>query len=104
MALNRYKEVIGVGRIHKLNDTQAQIRYMAVLDQQQRSGVGGKIIERLEQQAMKWNINSIRINARNTHLNFYLKHGYQQIGPGHTLYNLITHTKLIKSLNSDPIS
>lgn len=98
MALDQNK-VIGVGRIHKLNDEQAQIRYMAVQQHQQRSGVGGQILERLEEQAKDWNTNEIKINARDSHLSFYLKHGYQQTGPGHTLYNVITHTKVFKALS-----
>lgn len=100
MATDQDRSTIGVGRIHKINSQQAQIRYMAVTQSRQRLGVGGKLLERLEQQAREWNINEIHLNARDSHLGFYLNHGYQIRGSGHTLYNVITHTKMIKTLSS----
>ncbi|MDX1698848.1 MAG: hypothetical protein R3308_11200, partial [Thiohalobacterales bacterium] len=40
----------------------------------------------------------VLLDARETALRFYYKHGYRTIGPGHVLYNSIAHVKMAKTL------
>ena len=98
MAINHDDEILGVGRLTKINPRLAQIRYMAVISDAQRLGIGSLLLKRLEHEAMAWNIKNIKLNARDSHLGFYVKHGYQVDGAGHTLFNVITHTKVFKRL------
>ena len=88
----------GVGRIHTINDNTAQIRYMAVEDKFQRMEIGANILLSLEKTALNMGIKTIHLNARTTHHAFYLKHGYEITGEGHTLYNEITHLTMSKAL------
>jgi len=96
MATNATGTVLGVGRIHKLDTAIAQIRFMAVKENQQRSGIGSKLLFALETQASDWQVESIILNARDTYLAFYLKYHYEVIQPADTLFNVIKHTKMRK--------
>jgi N-acetylglutamate synthase-like GNAT family acetyltransferase len=92
-------EVIGVGRIHQSDQSTAQIRYMAVLNAYQRTGIGSLILETLENQARSWGVSKIILNARDSCLNFYKKHNYQPTKTGPVLFELIPHTVMIKTMN-----
>lgn len=90
-------QVAGVGRLHA-TDEIGQIRYMAVRQDKQGLGVGSRILCALEEQAIKTNCAEIMLNARDTAVGFYKKHGYQSLAKGRTLYNEITHTVMQKKL------
>lgn len=98
MAVNTDNKVIGVGRLHMSDTELAQIRYMAVDGEFQRSGIGKRILQALEEKAIKLGAKQVFLNARDTHLAFYTKLGYRLLGPDHVLYNTITHTRVIKHL------
>lgn len=98
MALNSLDEVIGVGRLHQLGNSNAQIRYMAVKPEERLHGTGSKILQALEEQAIKQERHCILLNARDTALEFYLRHGYEIIAKGPTLYDEINHTRMQKTL------
>lgn len=91
-------ELIGVGRLHRINTDTGQIRYMAVSHYKQSQGVGSKILCALEEQAFKDGYTRLILNARDSALEFYQHHGYHSIGKGHTLYDQITHTQMQKAL------
>ncbi|HSG51460.1 MAG TPA: bifunctional GNAT family N-acetyltransferase/hotdog fold thioesterase [Rheinheimera sp.] len=73
-------EVAAVGRLHKLADGGAQVRYMAVAEQFQGKGAGGRVLSALEQQAAEWQCRYIKLNARESAQAFYQRFGYLQIG------------------------
>jgi len=100
MALDQTGQTVGVARIHQGENNTAQIRYMAVLDSLQQTGIGSQLLERLEKQAEDWNTETIWLNARNTALGFYIKKGYIKLASAHKLYDLIPHTKIEKRMHT----
>lgn len=99
MALNDEGQIIGVARLHQVSNTTAQIRYMAVEDDWQRSGIGDALLRYLEKQARVLGVRHIKLNARENSVDFYTKRGYQITGPGHLLYGEIRHQMLEKRLD-----
>ena len=91
-------QVIGVGRLHAASDSQGQIRYMAVADSHQGTGVGSMLLNELEKIAGENKFNSILLHAREIALAFYLHHNYTQLEKSHVLYDCIQHFKMIKYL------
>jgi len=100
MALNDEGQIIGVARLHQINKTTAQIRYMAVDDHWQGGGIGGALLSYLEEKARLLGVQFIKLNAREGSVEFYIKRGYRITGPGHLLYGEIKHQKLEKRLDS----
>ena len=100
MALNDEGHIVGVARLHQINKTTAQIRYMAVEDRWQGSGVGDALLLDLEEKARALGVQLIKLNAREDSVGFYTKRGYRITGPGHLLYDEIEHQKLEKRLDS----
>ena len=100
MALNDEGHIIGVARLHQINKTTAQIRYMAVEDRWQGNGVGDALLRNLEGKARALGVQLIKLNARENSVRFYTKRGYQITGPGHLLYGEIKHQKLEKRLDN----
>ena len=90
--------VIAVGRLHFNSVRVAQIRYMAVAVDQQRKGIGTRLMAALEQRAVELGAACVVIDARESALRFYRKQGYEPQGPGHTLFNSIAHVKMRKGL------
>lgn len=88
--------VVAVGRLHLNSPEEAQVRYMAVDELWRSHGLGGRILEGLEQQAQARSVQSIVLNAREEALNFYLKHGYHNEGPAETLFGEIRHVRMRK--------
>lgn len=100
MVLNDEDRVIGVARLHQINNTTAQIRYMAVAERWQHKGIGDALLRYLEEKAWGLGVRLIKLNARDNSVGFYSKRGYQITGPGHLLYGKIKHQKMEKQLNS----
>ena len=92
-------QVVGVGRLHSVDQTTAQIRYMAVSLEKQRMGIGSKILQALEEFAYKQGYKKIILDARDNAKDFYMYLGYESIAEGHTLFNSIKHTQMQKKLN-----
>ena len=92
--------VIAVGRLHFNSVRVAQIRYMAVDVSHQPKGVGTLLLQALEQRAIELGAARIVLDARENALRFYRNQGYVPEGPGHTLFNAITHIQMTKSLHS----
>ncbi len=91
-------KVIGVARLQQTDMASAQIRYMAVDETMQNQGVGKALLDYLEKQAITLGIHVIKLNARETHVGFYIKQGYAITGPGHILYGEIRHQQMQKQL------
>ena len=98
MIMNDEHQVIAVGRLHKLGDREAQIRYMAVDSNYQGQGLGKKIIQALEAEASRQGLTSITLNARESAVSFYENSGYQVKGFSHLLYDELRHITMTKEL------
>ncbi len=98
MLTDENNTILAVGRFHKTNQHQAQIRYMAVANNQQGKGLGAKILKALEQEAAKQGVTEIRLNARENAICFYQKQGYSQQGFSHQLYGEVNHYFMTKKL------
>jgi thioesterase domain-containing protein len=91
MLITAEGEIVAVGRLHKLAQEGAQIRYMAVAPEFQGKGAGGKVLKALEHKAAQWGCSYLQLNARESAMAFYLRHGYQQLGPAPALYGIEHH-------------
>ncbi len=91
-------KIIACGRLHFNSDNEAQIRYMAIDENFQRKGIGVKIIELLEAEAKKKQINKIVLNARNHVTKFYAKSGYRAVRKYEGSDTGIPHTTMEKIL------
>ena len=96
MVIDDCGTALGAGRLHFNSPAEAQIRYMAIETAHQRRGIGGHLLQALEQQAAQAGATGIVLNARDTALAFYIKHGYRPEGPGHLLFGSIAHVKMRK--------
>ncbi len=91
-------KVVGMGRVHFNSPKEAQIRYMAVEEDLQRKGVGTRVLRELEERAERKGADHIILNARESAVGFYKKHGYRIVGKAHTLFGVIPHYKMRKKL------
>ena len=91
-------KIIAVGRIQFNNEKTAQIRFMAVDENEQGSGAGTAVLNGLEAYAKENNISEIILNARENAINFYLKNGYEIIADGQLLFGEIKHKVMRKIL------
>ena len=93
-------KALAVGKLQLNSKDEAQIRYMAVLDDFQEQGLGSHILSSLEDVARsngnKWIILSARENA----LKFYKNNGYQIVKKTHLLFGEIQHWLMRKDLES----
>lgn len=90
-------EVVAVGRLHKVDQQTAQVRYMAVSDQWQGHGLGAMLLQQLEQVALQQGMLRIILNARDTASGFYQKAGYHYLEPANSLFG-IAHHRYVKTL------
>lgn len=98
MALADSNLVVGVARLNVLPTNIAQIRFMAVADEQQGTGVGSKLIEYLEKKAKLMGVQSIQLQARENAVDFYKMNKYVVIEKTFLLYDQIQHYLMTKSI------
>ena len=79
IALSQGK-VVGTGRLVRRDDGSALIGRMAVDAQWRRKGVGGEILEFLEESARNQGLTHAVLHAQEYVKSFYAAHGYQQHG------------------------
>lgn len=101
MVVDQDDNVIGVGRVHFNSDTEAQVRYMAVMDDWMQKGIGSLILTKLEQYSKDNGAEKIMLYARENAIDFYLKRGYFNQGPANNLNFEIPHLFMTKTLASD---
>ncbi|MDE2089841.1 MAG: GNAT family N-acetyltransferase [Gammaproteobacteria bacterium] len=89
---------IAVGRLHFNSRTEAQIRYMAVEEEYQRRGIGSLVLHALERMAVERGARCMVLDARESALGFYQKHGYAIAGRAPALYGVIPHARMSKQL------
>lgn len=90
--------VIAVGRLHFIDNTTAQIRYLAVNETFERQGIGKAIYTSLENEACNNKIKFIILNARENAVGFYEKLGFTIIKKTYLLFNEIQHFEMHKHL------
>lgn len=91
-------KIIGTARLHKNNEKEGQIRYLAVEKEYQKMDIGKNLMKKIEIHAINLGLESVILNARKTAENFFKKLGYKVIRKGHTLFNEIEHFVMRKSL------
>jgi len=89
---------LAVGRVHFNTLQEAQVRYMAVEENQQGKGLGGMILTGLEKRAHAQGARTVVLNSRETAVEFYKHHGYTIMGPAATMFGVIKHFKMKKML------
>ena len=88
---NTENQLLGVGRLDRVDTHTTQVRFMAVAEQQQGKGIGKVIMEEMETTSKEMGIQKIILHAREIALPFYQKLGYQLDGPSHLLFGEIQH-------------
>ena len=73
-------KVVGTGRVVWQDDGSALIGRMAVDAQWRRKGIGGQILNFLEEQARSQGLSLSVLHAQEYVKSFYAAHGYQQHG------------------------
>ena len=98
MGVTSEGKVLACGRLHLNTSEEAQIRYMGVSEDLRRSGIGSKMINKLEEEAINQGANQIMLNARENAVAFYKSLGYFEVG----LYESdiqIPHTRMEKKIS-----
>ena len=99
MVCNVQGQVLAVGRLHCVDGTTGQIRFMAVDSAEQRKGYGSLLLAALEQAAGELKLDTIRLQARENAVPFYLRHGYQLQEKTFLLFGEIQHYLMNKQLD-----
>jgi thioesterase domain-containing protein len=97
MLVNAAGDVLAVGRLHLVDATTAQVRYMAVAEAARGQGLGAVMLLALEQQAVVIGAQRIVLNARDSAVVFYQKSGYQ-LGVAQAPLFGIPHWQMHKAL------
>ncbi len=91
-------KVIACGRLQFNNESEAQIRYMAVEPAYEGRGIGRQIVTMLEQHAAAHSRNNIVLDAREGAVGFYEKLGYRVTEKSYLLFGSIQHWRMHKKL------
>ena len=91
-------QIVACGRLHFIDDSKAQIRYMAVDEKYQRKGLGSSILSLLESHAKKNNADKVILNARDHAIKFYATAKYKILKRYYGSDTGIPHTTMIKDI------
>ena len=91
-------QIVACGRLHFIDDSKAQIRYMAVDEKYQRKGLGSSILSLLESHAKKNNADKVILNARDHAIKFYAAAKYKILKKYHGSDTGIPHTTMTKDI------
>lgn len=89
--------IAGVGRLDNVDETTAQIRFMAVSETFQGQGIGSALLEALENEAWHMGKKKVLLHAREIALDFYVKEGYEYVQKSHLLFGEIQHFLMQKN-------
>jgi len=98
MGVTSEGKVLACGRLHLNTSEEAQIRYMGVGEDLRRSGIGSKMIKKLEEEAVRQGASQIMLNARENAVSFYKSLGYFEAGPYESDIQ-IPHTRMEKKIS-----
>jgi predicted GNAT family N-acyltransferase len=90
-------QVVGTGRLVRRDDTTAQIGRMAVDQPFRCRGIGGRILERLEEEARNQGMSHCVLHAQQYVKIFYAAYGYEEHGDVFLEVN-IPHIEMRKDL------
>lgn len=92
-------QILGVVRLdtHESN-LWAQVRFMAVEENQQGKGIGKKLMQETENYAKRLGFKRMMLQAREIALSFYKSLDYKIIEKSHLLFGEIQHYKMEKLL------
>jgi len=91
-------QIVGVARLQFLSADKGQIRYMGVLPDFGKTGIGSKLLKYLETLAKEKGGRTIVLNARDYALPFYEKNGYRIKEKSYLLWDEIQHYLMEKTL------
>jgi predicted GNAT family N-acyltransferase len=91
-------ELLGVGRLHMNDQSEAQIRYMATEERWRGRGIGRAVAQELENRARRLGAERVVLDARLEYVEFYRALGYSLVGPGPTKYGTLEHRRMEKRL------
>jgi N-acetylglutamate synthase-like GNAT family acetyltransferase len=94
-------KIVATARFHKNNESEGQIRYLAVEEEYRRQGIALKLMYYIEGLAIKLRISSIILNARQTAQDLFKKLEYKILKEGHLLFGEIPHFVMWKKLIYD---
>ena len=95
---DEHSNIIGVGRLDLIDQSIAQVRFMAVDPNTQNQGIGKKLMLRMESEAKASGVQEIILHAREIALPFYEKLAYQTVEKSHLLFGEIQHFLMRKKL------
>lgn len=98
MIVDQQHRVLAVGRLHQTSTGIGQIRYMAVEPAYQEQGLGKMILRALEVEALRQELHTLFMHAREPVIGFYQHEGYRLGEPSHTLFGSIPHYCMQKQL------
>lgn len=99
MAIDEQSNVIGVCRLHFIDEIKGQIRFMAVKDGMHGKGIGELLLDKAEETAKATGRQLIFLQSRENAVGFYQRHGYKIIEKTFRLYDVIQHFSMEKQLN-----
>ena len=85
------KGVIGIGRLHDVDEQTSQIRYMAVGEDFRGHSFGTKILLNLMQHAKDNGKKYIILHARKNAVKLYKNNGFELLEKSHLLFGKIQH-------------
>ena len=91
-------QIVACGRLHFIDNSKAQIRYMAVDEKYQRKGLGSSILSLLESHAKKNNADKVILNARDHAIKFYATAKYKILKRYYGSDTGIPHTTMFKDI------
>lgn len=101
-AINAYIEennkIVACGRLQNNGNGMGQIRYMAVADNYQGKGLGKLIVNKLEEEALKLNLQILELQARENAVEFYKSCGYSIKEKTFKLWDIIQHYLMTKTI------
>ena len=90
-AFNNSGKILGVGRLHHVDEDNSQVRYMAVDPSSRGYHIGSKILLKLIEKAKDSNRKCVILHARDNAVNFYKNNDFQLIEKTHLLFGKIQH-------------
>ena len=91
-------EAVAVARLHFIDHSVAQIRYMGVHPNRQGKGLGKMVIAYLERKAQENKRTIIILHARENAVKFYESCGYKTKEKSYLMWNQIQHFLMEKEL------
>jgi len=98
MACDDKGDIIGVCRLQMNSASIAQLRFMAVTENKQGTGIGKKLISFAEEKARQKGATTVILQSREIALEFYKKCGYGIKEKSFLMWNEIQHYLMEKKL------